>query len=131
MQSNTLTTDNGAGRDASSIFFDKRAMSMNHVNLIGKITSAPRFYDHSSGRRIAQFILATKEAYLDEDGATKVKRHWHRISAWGRWVRVLEEFGAIDLHVAIEGKLATRFYYRDGEKQFISEVEVNDLVIMS
>lgn len=131
MQSNTLTTQIGAGRDASSIFFDEREMSMNHVNLIGRITSAPRFYDHPSGRRVAQFTLATKEAYLDENGTTKMKTNWHRISAWGKWVKVLEEFGHVNLQIALEGKLTTRFYFRDGEKQFISEVEVNDLVIMS
>jgi hypothetical protein len=34
------------------------------------------------------------------------------------------------MELAIEGKLTTRFYQRGGEKRFISEVEVNDLIIM-
>lgn len=131
MQRSSQTLNGGVGTGANSIFFDKREMSTNHVNLIGRITSAPRYYEHPSGRRVAQFTLSTKESYLDENGNTKVKKHWHRIAAWGRWVKVLEEFGEVDLHVAIEGKLMTRFFYRNGTKQFISEVEVNDLVIMS
>ena len=125
------TLNDGVGTGVNSIFFDKREMSMNHVNLIGRITSAPRYYEHQSGRRVAQFTLTTKEAYLDEDGNTKVKNHGHRIAAWGRWVKVIEEFGEVNLQVALEGKLTTRFYFRDGIKQFVSEVEVNDLVIMS
>lgn len=125
------TTQGGVGTGASSIFFDKRNVSTNHVNLIGKITSAPRFYEHPSGRRVTQFTLATQESYLDADGSTKVKKYWHRIAAWGRWVKVIEEYGHVDLQIALEGKLVTRFYYRDGMKQFISEVEVNDLIIMS
>ena len=131
MQRSNPTLNGGVGTAANSIFFDKRKMSTNHVNLIGRITSAPRYYEHPSGRRVAQFTLSTNETYLDEDGNTKVKNHWHRIAAWGRWVKVLEEFGHVNLHVALEGKLITRFYFRNGEKQFISEVEVNDLVIMS
>ncbi|MDG1334275.1 MAG: single-stranded DNA-binding protein [Crocinitomicaceae bacterium] len=131
MQRSNQTLNGGVGTGVNSIFFDKREMSTNHVNLIGRITSELRYYEHPSGRRVAQFTLSTRESYLDENGGTKVKRHWHRIAAWGRWVKVLEEFGKVNLQVALEGKLITRFYFRDGVKHFISEVEVNDLVIMS
>ncbi len=131
MQRSNQVLNGGVGTGANSIFFDKREMSTNHVNLIGRITSEPRYYVHPSGRRVAQFTLSTKESYLDEDGNTKVKNYWHRIAAWGRWVKVLEEFGEVNLQIALEGKLITRFYFRDGAKQFVSEVEVNDLVIMS
>ncbi|MBL4862954.1 MAG: single-stranded DNA-binding protein [Crocinitomicaceae bacterium] len=103
---------------------------MNHVNLIGKLTSVPRFYELPSGRRVAQFTLSTKETYLDDEGQPKKKSHWHRISAWGRWVQVLEELGTVGMEMAIEGKLTTRFYQKSGEKRFISEVEVNDLIIL-
>ena len=131
MQRSNQTLSGGVGTGANSILFDKREMSTNHVNLIGRISSEPRYYEHPSGRRVAQFTMSTQETYLDEDGNTNVKKHWHRIAAWGRWVKVLEEFGKVNLQIALEGKLTTRFYFRDGVKQFISEVEVNDLVIMS
>lgn len=103
---------------------------MNHVNLIGKVTSLPRFYETKSGRKIAQFTLATKETYLNDQGEEKKRSHWHRISAWGKWAKILEEFSQIGSEMAVEGKLITRFFERDGERQFISEVEVNDLVLM-
>lgn len=103
---------------------------MNHVNLIGKMTSTPRVYELPSGKKIAQFTMSTKEDYLDENGKTKRKNHWHRMAAWGRWVQVLEELGEVGTEVAIEGKLTTRFYEKSGERRFISEVEVNDLIIL-
>lgn len=121
----------GVGTGANSIFFDKREMSTNHVNLIGKISSAPRFYEHPSGRRVTQFTLVTQESYLDADGSTNVKKYYHRIAAWGRWVKVIEEYGHSGLQIALEGKLVTRYFFRDKVRQFISEVEVNDLIIMS
>ncbi len=131
MQRSNPTLNGGASTTAGSIFFDKREVSMNHVNLIGRISTKPRFYEHPSGRRVAQFTLVTQETYIDENEKSRVKKHWHRVAAWGRWVKVLEEFGDVNLQVALEGKLITRFYFRDGVKQFISEVEVNDLVVMS
>jgi single-strand DNA-binding protein len=103
---------------------------MNHVNLIGKLTSSPRYYELPSGRKVAQFTMSTKETYLDENGETKTKNHWHRISAWGRWTRVMEELANVGMELAVEGKLTTRFYQKSGEKRFISEVEVNDLIIL-
>ena len=103
---------------------------MNHVNLIGKVVSAPRFYESPMGRTVAQFTISTKETYLDAEGNTKQKNHWHRVSAWGRWIQVLEELVSVGLEVAIEGKLTTRFFQRNNTKQFISEVEVNDLIIL-
>lgn len=103
---------------------------MNHVNLIGKMSSAPRFYEMPNGKRVAQFTLTTSEIFLDEEGNAKFKKHWHRLAAWGRWAKVLEELGSAGLELAVEGKLTSRFYEKKGEKKIISEVEVNDLIIL-
>ena len=130
--SNHLTTQPGAEPAVrfGSIFFDTKHIYMNHVNLIGRMTSAPRFYELPNGRKIAQFTMSTNEQYLDEEGKTKKKSHWHRMAAWGRWVQVLEELGEVGTELAIEGKLTTRFYEKSGERRFVSEVEVNDLIIL-
>jgi single-strand DNA-binding protein len=114
----------------SAPFITIKHRNMNHVNLIGKVTSAPRYYEMPSGRKVAQFTMSTKETYLDEKGNTKKKSHWHRMSAWGRWVQVMEELSTVGMEIAVEGKLTTRFYLKEGEKRFISEVEVNDLIIL-
>ncbi|MEN9303299.1 MAG: hypothetical protein RL264_1728 [Bacteroidota bacterium] len=103
---------------------------MNQVNLIGKVSSAPKFTEFENGKRVAKFTLATNETYLDAQGKPKSRKHWHKVSAWGRWAKVLEELATVGVNVAIEGKLISRFYQQNGQKQVISEVEVNDLVLM-
>lgn len=103
---------------------------MNHVNLIGKMSSAPRFYELPDGRRIARFTLQTSESYFDEQGNTRERRYKHLISAWGLWVKALEEAARIGIEIAVEGRLTNRFYLRNGQKHVISEVEVNDLIIL-
>jgi single-strand DNA-binding protein len=104
---------------------------MNHVNLIGKISSTPKFVELQNGRKIAQFSMSTQESFLDQEGNVKKRSQWHRISAWGNWVRVLEELGEKGLNLAIEGKLVSRFYLApNGARQMVTEVEVNDLIIL-
>ncbi len=103
---------------------------LNQVNLIGKISSTPKIVELENGLRIAKFTLSTKEQYLDVNGNTKTRRYWHALSAWGRWVKVLEELGKVGSALAIEGKLVTRFYQSKGQRKMVSEVEVNDIVVM-
>jgi single-strand DNA-binding protein len=103
---------------------------MNHVNLIGKVCSTPKIVELPNGKKIAQFTMSTKEMYLDETGNTKSRSNWHRLTAWGRWVKVLEELGQEGMDLAVEGKLVTRFYQNKGQRQYTAEVEVNDLVIL-
>lgn len=128
------TTNHRAGSridfHSGSIFFTANHRKMNHVNLIGKITSTPRFYETPAGRKVAQFTMSTKETYLDADGNPKNKSHWHRMAAWGKWVKVLEDLTSAGMEIAVEGKLTTRFYQKGGERHFISEVEINDLIIL-
>lgn len=104
---------------------------MNHVNLIGKISSEPKVMILDNGRKLAQFSMSTQETFLDAFGNVVKKNQWHRISAWGNWVNVLEELGEKGLKLAVEGKLVSRFYKTPtGDKSFVTEVEVNDLIIL-
>jgi single-strand DNA-binding protein len=103
---------------------------MNHVNLIGKMGTAPTFAKTEEGRLVARFLLSTSEFYCDSKGTTKTRNNNHRISAWGRWVPIIEEYGIEGTRLAIEGKLINRFYQSNGKPACITEVEVNDLIIM-
>lgn len=103
---------------------------MNHVNLIGKISSSPKYYENEHGRKVAKFTLSTKEIFIDAEGKTKSRRNNHLLSAWGRWIKVLEELAEVGTELAIEGKLISRFYSANGQRKCISEVEINDLIIL-
>lgn len=109
----------------------EQMLHMNHVNIIGKITSEPKVSLLPGGRRVVNFSLATKEHYLDREGNLQVKQDWHRLTAFGRWVNVLEELCAKGLNVAVEGRLVSKFYKTEsGERRMFSEIEVNDLIIL-
>ena len=107
-----------------------RNTEMNHVNLIGKMSSAPRIVTLSNGRKIARFSLTTKESFLDENGDTKTENNWHQVTAWGKWVPVLEKLGIQGQVLAIEGKIKSRFFRANGNTRAITEIVVNDLTIL-
>jgi single-strand DNA-binding protein len=103
---------------------------MNHVNLIGKMTSEPQYRELANGRKIAHFHLSTKESYLDKSGKMKNHCQWHRLYARGRWITVLEELGKTGLKIAIEGRIVNRFYVKNGKRNVVAEIEINDLIIL-
>jgi single-strand DNA-binding protein len=103
---------------------------MNHVNLIGKIASAPKFVELENGRKIAQFTMSTTEHFLDSEGKQKKKSYWHRLTAWGKWVTILDQHYTEGMQLAVEGKLVSRFYRQGIERKHIVEVEVNDIIIL-
>jgi single-strand DNA-binding protein len=103
---------------------------MNHVNLIGRVCSTPKIFEIENGRRIARFTMNTEECYLDEHGVTKTRSHWHRLMAWGNWVRVCEEHVSDGTELAIQGSLVTRFYLKGKTRRISAEVEVNDMTIL-
>lgn len=105
---------------------------MNHVNLIGQMSSDPKFVELKDGKRIARFSLSTRETYLDDEGNTKNINNWHRVTAWGKWVPVLEQLGSKGQALAIEGRLRSRFYnnIQTGQRQSFTEVEINDMVVL-
>lgn len=95
------------------------------------MSSSPRIIQTKNGQKKVLFTLTTKETYLDKDGHTKTKNNWHRMSAWGKWIQIINEIGDKGLEVAVEGKLISSFFKTDrGENKFVNEVEVNDFIIL-
>jgi single-strand DNA-binding protein len=103
---------------------------MNYVNLIGKARSAARFIELDNGKKVVKFTMSTKETYFDEKGKSKSRDTWHTLTAWGNWIKVLEEVELKGTNLAIEGKIVSRFYKAGGIPKLISEIEINDLTLI-
>lgn len=104
---------------------------MNHVNLIGQMVNEPKTITLPNGKKVIRFSMSTKETYLDEEGNNQQLQNWHQIVGWGKWVQVIEKMGSKGQALAIEGKLCSRFYHtKSGQKKSITEVEINDLVVL-
>ena len=75
----------------------------NRVQLIGHVGQEPEIKNLESGR-VANFTIATNENYTNTKGEKVEQTEWHRVSAWGKTVDIIEILLTKGSHVAIEGK---------------------------
>lgn len=103
----------------------------NKVQLIGNLGNAPEVKTLESGKKMARFNLATSENYRNAKGEKVTETQWHTLVAWGKVAEIAEKYLAKGKEILVEGKLINRSYNdKDGNKKYISEVQVNELLLL-
>lgn len=103
----------------------------NKVQLIGNLGAKPEVKNTESGKKLAQFSLATSESYRNAKGEKVNETQWHRVIAWGKVAEIAEKYLDKGKEIAIEGKLINRSYTdKQGNKKYITEVQVNELLML-
>ncbi len=104
----------------------------NKVQLIGNLGNAPEIRSIESGKKLARFSLATNETYVNAKGEKVKETQWHNLVAWGKTAELVEKYLTKGSEVVIEGKLINRNYTdKEGNKKYITEVEVSELLMLS
>ncbi|MBL0736351.1 single-stranded DNA-binding protein [Flavobacterium sp. GN10] len=104
----------------------------NKVQLIGNVGNDPEIKTLESGRKLAHLTIATNEIYRNDKGEKVEQTEWHRITAWGKTAEIIEKFVVKGKEIAVEGKLTHRSYDdKNGEKRYITEVVVNEILLLS
>ncbi|MEO6177831.1 MAG: single-stranded DNA-binding protein [Flavobacterium circumlabens] len=104
----------------------------NRVQLIGNVGNDPEIKTLENGKKLAHMSIATNEYYKNEKGEKVEQTEWHRVTAWGKTAEIIEKFVVKGKEVAVEGKLTHRSYDdKNGEKKFITEVVVNEILLLS
>jgi single-strand DNA-binding protein len=103
----------------------------NKVQLIGNLGNAPEVKTTESGKKLARFSVATNESYRNAKGEKVTETTWHNLIAWGKVADIAEKYLTKGKEIAIEGKLINRSYTdKDGNKKYITEVQVNELLML-
>lgn len=103
----------------------------NKVQLIGNLGNAPEVKTTESGKKLARFSVATNESYRNASGEKVTETTWHNLVAWGKVAEIAEKYLTKGKEIAIEGKLINRSYNdKDGNKKYITEVQVNELLML-
>jgi len=103
----------------------------NKVQLIGNLGNAPEVKTTENGKKLARFSVATNESYRNATGEKVTETTWHNLVAWGKVAEIAEKFLNKGSEIAIEGKLINRSYTdKDGNKKYITEVQVNELLML-
>lgn len=103
----------------------------NKVQLIGHVGMTPEVKNLSNNKTMVRFSLATSDYYKDAQGNKVENTQWHNLIAWGNTAKIAEQYLKKGNEVAIEGKLTHRSYEKNGSKHFITEVVVNEMLILT
>jgi single-strand DNA-binding protein len=103
----------------------------NSVQLIGRLGKDPEVKSFGSDKKMVTFSIATSDSYKNAKGEKVEDTQWHNIVIWGGLVEVAEKYLKKGAEVCVEGKLVHRNYETDkGEKRFVTEINVNDLLML-
>jgi single-strand DNA-binding protein len=101
----------------------------NSVHLIGRLGKDPEIKTFNDRKR-ATFSLATSDTYKDQKGQKVEDTQWHNIVVWGKLAGVIEKYVKKGDEIAVEGKLTHRVYESNGEKKYITEINLNDMLLL-
>ncbi|MFY0625046.1 MAG: single-stranded DNA-binding protein [Reichenbachiella sp.] len=102
----------------------------NNVQLIGRLGNDPELRTFESGKKMATFSMATNEVYYDGKGEKVEDTQWHNIVAWDKKADIIEGYLKKGSEIAMQGKLVNRKYEKDGETKYITEINLNELLMM-
>jgi len=103
----------------------------NRVQLIGNLGATPEVRNLNSGKKVAQFSMATSETYKNSAGERVQDTQWHQVVAWNKLAEVVENYLDRGKRVAVEGKLVHRSYEdKNGVKRYVTEIVASDILML-
>lgn len=101
-------------------------MNLNSVCLIGRLGKEPELKYTPSGSAVCSFSIAVED--MPKDGQ-KVS-HWFRCVCWGKTAEFLVNYAGKGARVAVNGRLSTRSWEKDGAPVTVTEVICNNLELI-
>lgn len=108
-------------------------MSVNKVQLIGRVGKDPEIKQFDGGTSKASFSLATTERGYKTKAGIDVpeKTEWHNIVCWRGLATIAERFIRKGSLIYIDGKITTRSWDKDGTKHYMTEIVAENIELLS
>ena len=108
------------------------AGSINKVILIGNLGDDVKMHYFDDKNSVGRFPIATSESYTSKQTGEKVTNtDWHNIVVRNGLAKVCEKYLTKGDKVYIEGKLKNRQWEQDGVKRYSTEIQVNEMTMLS
>lgn len=101
----------------------------NRVTLIGHTGKEVEVINFEKGTK-ASVSLATNDFYTNAMGEKVEETQWHSLVAFGKTAEIMQKYVQKGKEIAVEGKLMYRSYEKDGQKMYITEIRVEELVLL-
>lgn len=97
-------------------------MYLNKVMIYGNLTRDPELKALPSGMNVCSMSIATNRVYKDRDGNRKENTEYHNIVVFGNQAENSSKYLSKGNGVYVEGRLQTRSWEKDGQKQYRTEI---------
>ena len=97
-------------------------MYINKAMVFGNLTRDPELRALPSGVNVCNFSVATNRVYRDRDGKKQEQADFHNIVVFGRQADVVAQYLKKGRSVFVEGRMQTRSWEKDGQKQYRTEI---------
>lgn len=101
----------------------------NKVTLIGHTGKEVEVVNFEKGAK-ASVTLATNDYYTNAQGEKVEETQWHNLIAFGKTAEIMQKYVTKGKEIAVEGKLTYRSYERDGQKFYVTEIRVEEIVLL-
>ena len=102
------------------------------LEVIGNVGKEPEVREVGDSK-VANFSIAATERGYTTGSGKEVPEHteWFNCEVWGGLASVVEKFVRKGDRLHLEGKLRTRSYDKDGEKRYVTDFKVANLLMLS
>ncbi|HSH64758.1 MAG TPA: single-stranded DNA-binding protein [Bacteroidia bacterium] len=105
---------------------------INKVILVGNLGKDPEVRHLEGGTAVANFTLATTEAYKDKNGQRVEQTEWHNIVVWRGLAEIAEKYLKKGTTIYLEGKIRTRSWEdKDKVKRYTTEIVADTFTMLS
>ncbi len=106
-------------------------MYLNKAFLYGNLTRDPEMRALPSGQNVANFSIATNRVYKDREGQKQEATEFHNVVAFGRQADLIGQYMKKGRPIFVEGRIQTRSWDKDGQKQYRTEIIVENFQLKS
>lgn len=97
-------------------------MYLNKAFIFGNLTRDPELRALPGGMNVCSFSIATNRVYTGKDGKKQEQTDFHNVVVFGRQADTVAQYLKKGSSAFIEGRLQTRSWEKDGQKQYRTEI---------
>ena len=101
--------------------------SYNHVVMIGRLTKDPEMKTVQEYQK-SSFTLAVDRSYTKDEAEKETD--FFQVVTWGKLAEICQNYVKKGRLVLIEGRLQTRSYDKNGQKQYVTELIAEKLQML-
>ncbi len=107
------------------MFTQNRFELIGHVGKDVKVTK-------TDDKKFVRFSLATDASYKKDDGTKVEASDWHQLVCFRpKTVELIEKHISKGQYIRVEGVIKPRTYEKDGEKQYVIDLNVSSIGFLS